>query len=85
MTGPALQAAISAIYSEVRAPAWAAPNLDGLVDVLRDLSWLPDGPVTLALPDVTELGDDDAGRLVTVLLRAENETAGGLHPVLVRI
>ena len=35
--------AIRAIYRAVDAPDWAAPNLDALADVLRDLSWLPPG------------------------------------------
>jgi hypothetical protein len=39
--------AIRAIYAAVEAPDWAAPNLDALIDVLRDLSWLPPGPVEL--------------------------------------
>jgi hypothetical protein len=39
--------AIQAIYAAVDAPDWAAPNLDALIDVLRDLSWLPPGPVEL--------------------------------------
>lgn len=79
-----LQSAVATLYAEVDAPGWAAPNLDGLADILRDLSWLPPGPVTLALPDVTALGEDDAGRLAAVLLRAETETADGPHPVRIR-
>jgi hypothetical protein len=43
--------AIGAIYAAVQAPQWAAPNLDGLIDVLRDLSWLPPGPVVLHRPE----------------------------------
>jgi hypothetical protein len=35
------RAAIAEFYRAVEAPAWAAPNLDGLADVLGDLSWLP--------------------------------------------
>ncbi|HEY7047429.1 MAG TPA: barstar family protein [Jatrophihabitantaceae bacterium] len=42
--------AIRAIYVAVEAPDWAAPNLDALIDVLRDLSWLPPGPVRLRVP-----------------------------------
>ena len=35
MTGK--QDAIWASYAQVATPQWAAPNLDGLADVLRDL------------------------------------------------
>jgi hypothetical protein len=41
------QDAIRAIYAAVQAPEWAGLNLDALIDVLRDLSWLPPGPVVL--------------------------------------
>ena len=51
--------AIGAVYAAVQAPAWAAANLDGLIDVLRDLSWLPPGPVVLHWPDAERLPADD--------------------------
>ena len=51
---------IAAIYAQVRAPLWAARNLDGLADVLRDLSWLPEGPVELRLPDLAALPPGDS-------------------------
>lgn len=70
--------AIRELYAQVGAPAWAAPNLDGLVDVLRDLSWLPDGPVALVLPAVD---GPDARRLRTALDQAVGETADGPRPV----
>ena len=68
------RAAIRDVYAQVRAPEWAAPNLDGLLDVLRDLSWLPEGPVVLEVP-----ADD---RVRAVLDRAVEETADGPRPVL---
>lgn len=74
-----LAAAIRAVYAQVRAPDWAAPNLDGLADVLRDLSWLPEGTVALRVPDVDAA---DYGRLFTVLLQAVDETAGTSRPVV---
>ncbi len=46
--------AIRSIYDQVDAPDWAATNLDALADVLRDLSWLPPGPVAVEL--VAECG-----------------------------
>ena len=70
MTGR--QDAIRAVYAQVHAPAWAAPNLDGLLDVLRDLSWLPEGPVTVA-------SEDPAVR--AVLRQAAADTADGPRPV----
>lgn len=67
-------AAIADVYAQVRAPAWAAANLDALADVLRDLSWLPEGPVPVTLPD-----DADVARVVR---RTAGETAGGPRPVI---
>jgi hypothetical protein len=72
--------AISAIYRQVGAPSWAAANLDGLADVLRDLSWLPPGPVELH-PPLVEGPDDE--RLARVLAAVSAETAGGMRPVRV--
>jgi hypothetical protein len=71
--------AIVAIYRQVGAPDWAAPNLDALADVLRDLSWLPAGPVHLVVPQLTE---PDAGKLRAVLRQVAGETADGPRPVL---
>jgi hypothetical protein len=78
-----LRDAIAAVYAQVAAPDWAAPNLDGLTDVLRDLSWLPVGPVDLAFPEAG-LARADADRLRSVLRRAERETAQSPRPVRVR-
>lgn len=74
MTGR--QDAIRAIYVQVRAPEWAAANLDALTDVLRDLSWLPTGPVEVRVP-----GGADAP-LRAVLERSAAETADGPRPVV---
>ena len=68
--------AIRAIYRAVDAPAWAAPNLDGLADVLRDLSWLPPGPVVLTWP-----GAGDA--VVDVVRRVATESANTSRPLTV--
>lgn len=76
-----LEAMIGGLYAQVGAPAWAAPNLDGLADVLRDLSWRPAGRVRLDLPDLRELDLDDAVRLMRVLVGAEVGTADGPRPV----
>jgi RNAse (barnase) inhibitor barstar len=76
-----LREAIQAVYAQVSAPDWARPNLDGLADVLRDLSWRPEGEVSVQLPDTDGMSDEAAGRLIVVLLRAEAETAERARPV----
>jgi len=76
-----LRPAIEDVYRQVAAPSWARPNLDGLADVLRDLSWLPHGPVRVELPP--RLGGVSAARLREVLDAAERETAAGPRPVRV--
>ena len=78
------QDAIAAIYAQVSAPDWAAPNLDGLTDVLRDLSWLPEGPVTVTVPDLRDCTEQERDALLTVLRRVAADTYGGPRPVLVR-
>lgn len=76
-----LREAIQAVYAQVEAPGWARPNLDALADVLRDLSWRPEGEVVLRLPDLDGMSDEAAGRLIVVLVRAEAETADRARPV----
>lgn len=66
--------AIAAVYAQVGAPDWAARNLDALLDVLRDLSWLPEGPVRVDAPA--------DGRVLEVLRQAVLDTADGPRPVL---
>jgi RNAse (barnase) inhibitor barstar len=80
----ATAAAIRDIYAQLRAPEWAAANLDALTDVLRDLSWLPEGPVTVAVPQLGTLTDGERGELLTVLWRAEDESAGSRRPLRLR-
>jgi hypothetical protein len=75
--------AIREIYSAVRAPAWASPNLDGLADVLRDLSWLPTGPVIVRWRPPPELPPRDRDQIADVLRRAVAETAESARPVSV--
>jgi hypothetical protein len=70
--------AIRALYAQLAAPSWAAANLDALLDVLRDLSWLPAGPVDIVVPDLAE---PDAARLRAVLDQAVADTAAGPRPV----
>ena len=72
---------IRAIYAQVDAPAWAAPNLDGLADVLRDLSWRPAGPVELVVPDLSALDDAQANRLLATLWRSADDAAASDRPL----
>lgn len=73
-----LDEAIKSVYAQVGAPAWAAANLDALVDVLRDLSWLPEGPVDVTVPEVP---GPDGTRLRQALWQAELDTSDGGRPV----
>ncbi|MBE7188342.1 barstar family protein [Jatrophihabitans endophyticus] len=73
--------AIALLYAQVRAPVWAARNLDALADVLRDLSWLPAGPVLLHVPDLAGLPPGESVRLTSVLRDVATETARGAHPL----
>lgn len=72
-----LAEAIADIYRQVGAPEWAALNRDALVDVLRDLSWLPPGPVTLRVPAM------QWALLAEVLDTVQQETAHTARPVRV--
>ncbi len=71
---------IRALYRAVAAPDWAAPNLDALADVLRDLSWLPPGPVVLAWPE-PDLRDGE--RIVDVVREVAVDSADSEHPLTV--
>jgi hypothetical protein len=77
----AKRAAIRAIYAQVGDPHWAAANLDALADVLRDLSWLPPGPVTVRWRPAAELSASDRSAIESVLRHAAAETAAGPRPV----
>ena len=76
-----LTSMITGLYAQVGAPEWASPNLDGLADVLRDLSWRAEGEVVLVLPDLRGLDPDDALRLMRVLAEAEVGSTGTARPV----
>jgi len=75
---------IRAIYSQVDAPAWAAPNLDALADVLRDLSWLPEAPVELEVPPLEDLDEDERHSVLLTLARAVDDSIESARPVRVR-
>lgn len=69
--------AIAAIYRAIGAPSWAAPNLDGLADILRDLSWLPDGSIALIWP-AGPLAEPDRHAIEAILQAAVDESARSL-------
>jgi Barstar (barnase inhibitor) len=77
----AKRAAIRAIYKQVDAPSWAAANLDGLADVLRDLSWLPEESVVIVLPNLRDLTAAERGGLLDVVEEAVAEAAGSARPI----
>ena len=73
--------AIRAIYVAVQAPAWAAANLDALADVLRDLSWLPEGPVRVTWHPPKSLPRGDRESIERILARAVGESLDTDHPI----
>ena len=82
---PSKQSTIEAIYRAVAAPDWAAPNLDGLADILRDLSWRAPGPLELDWHIDSRLPDADLDQIHDVLAAAVAESAGGAHPLSLRV
>jgi hypothetical protein len=81
MSHAATRAVIADLYRQVDAPGWAAANLDGLADILRDLSWLPDGPVEITVPPLGEVPRSERHALLDVLQRAVDESATSPHPL----
>lgn len=79
----AVPRAIADVYAQVQAPQRATPDPGALLGVLRDLSWLDEGPVTVRVPSRSDLDDAAMCRLVHVLMTAEAETAHAARPVRV--
>jgi hypothetical protein len=75
------QQAIWQIYQQVGAPEWVSANVDGLVGVMIDLSWLPEGPVTLVIPDLGEMADHDRVDFLRVLRNITTRTWDSARPV----
>ena len=82
---PSKRETIEAIYHAVAAPAWAAPNLDALADILRDLSWREPGPLELDWHVDPDLPAADLRQLHDVLAAAIGESVGGAHPLSLRV
>jgi Barstar (barnase inhibitor) len=77
------RAAIAAFYHTVEAPAWASPNLDGLADVLCDLSWLADGGVILAWVNRDVVPKKPREQITRVLEDVVADSAASAHPIVV--
>jgi hypothetical protein len=77
---PTKRGTIEAILRALQAPEWAAPNLDALADVLRDLSWLPQGPAELHWQVSSALPSDTKSAITDVLSTAQRQTAAGPRP-----
>lgn len=79
------RAAIGAFYHAVEAPGWASPNLDGLADVLGDLSWLSDGEVILAWVNRDAVPNEPREQITRVLEDAVAYSATSAHPIVVYV
>jgi hypothetical protein len=82
---PTKRATIAAIYAAVGAPKSAAPNLDGLADILRDLSWREPEPLTLEWQVSPALPGGDLSAIHDVLAAAVVESALGRNPLRLRV
>ena len=82
---PSKRETIKAIYQAVHAPSWAAPNLDALADILRDLSWLEPGSLELDWRVDPQLPAADLDQIHDVLIAAIAEGVGGAHPLSLRL
>lgn len=58
---------LAALRSTLRFPSWAGANWDAAADLLTDLGWLPDGPVTLIWPEPEALAEVDPAAHRTAL------------------
>lgn len=82
---PTRRETIQQIYAALDAPSWAAPNLDALADVLRDLAWREPGPIELAWQPSAELPKADLSAIHAVLTAAVASTAHTARPVRFRL
>jgi hypothetical protein len=72
---------IAALRVALDFPDWVGANWDALSDALRDLSWLPGGPVTVIWIDPGRLRPERDERLARQVLR--DAAHGRLTVVLV--
>jgi hypothetical protein len=78
---PTKRGTIAALLKALHAPEWAAPNLDGLADVLRDLSWLPEEPIDLHWHIHPDLDNEIQSMVHAVLEAAEREAKSSKRPI----
>ncbi len=79
------RASIAAFYRALDAPEYAATNYDAFADVLRDLGWLPPGPVALAWRVGAELPAPVREELLDILRDAVEESAAGERPLTLHL
>jgi hypothetical protein len=82
---PSKRATIEAFYRALDAPEWAAANLDGLADILRDLSWRPVGPIRLQWRVDPDLPLADLDAIHDVVASAVVESARSPHPLSMQV
>jgi RNAse (barnase) inhibitor barstar len=69
---------------ELEFPAWVGRNWDALADALRDLSWLPAGPLVVVWSEPSALlAKEPRGHAIAleVLQLAADESAGSERPL----
>jgi len=71
-------ALLDELYRRLSFPDYFGFNWDALVDCLRDLSWLPTGPVVLLHRDLPLAGDIDSQKTYLSILRDTIEKRGEL-------
>jgi hypothetical protein len=62
---------LAALTSQLDLPDWFGNNWDALVDVLRDLSWVPEREVVLHHVNLPALSKDDLRIYLDILRRAD--------------
>jgi len=72
----AKEALLDELYRRLSFPDYFGFNWDALVDCIRDLSWLPPGPVVLIHRDLPLAGDVDSQKTYLSILRATIEKRG---------
>jgi hypothetical protein len=75
------------IAAALEFPGWFGHNWDALSDCLRDLSWLPEGPVTLLWTEPEALrGADPAAYALAVDILGDSaaRSARPFYPVLIK-
>lgn len=86
VTGVADQRAVLvAIGRELRFPGYYGRNLDALEECLRDLSWLPTGPVELVVDDAAFRVADPRGHATLLQVLREVAHDDGERPLRITL